>query len=273
MADREPNARFGRPTDDMTQPSHRAEHAAHDLHLIAAAADRDVDERTRLDADRQAADCSECASLLSDLRALDTALAALPRSIPVTRDFRLSAEQAARLGRGRGWRRLLRPFAPAASPSLRSLGNAFAALGLAGLLFTTVLPGLGPQAASLAGPAAAPSDQRTSEQSTKGGGSPVPAAAPSAAPAYVTNSGSSGAGGSETAPGDRGPVSQPGPTSGDAAFGGGVTPTDGRDLGSGGALTPTQSPSPLMYATLLSATLFLVGVALWLLRRLAARLA
>ncbi|HEV2005966.1 MAG TPA: hypothetical protein VGQ85_05060, partial [Candidatus Limnocylindrales bacterium] len=68
----------------------------------------------------------------------------LPRSIPApaARDFRISPDQARRLQRGNGLRRLLRPFGPGGMPSLRPLSAAFTTLGVAGLLFTLVLPGM-----------------------------------------------------------------------------------------------------------------------------------
>ena len=71
------------------------DHAAHDLEAIAARLD---DPASRTGADlADDARCPECAGLLADLRLLATAVSTLPAPTR-TRDFRLDASQAARLG-------------------------------------------------------------------------------------------------------------------------------------------------------------------------------
>lgn len=79
-------------------------HAAHDLELIAALAAGDAAGRERNLATAQLDACAECTRLYADLAAISAAMAELP--VPArTRDFRLTAEQAADL-RPRGWRGL-----------------------------------------------------------------------------------------------------------------------------------------------------------------------
>jgi anti-sigma factor RsiW len=144
VADREPQDRIGRPSGDMHDRLDRTPHADHDLLVIAAGTDPAADPAARSAADRQSAACDECDELARDLRAISAGLQSLPRSIPApaARDFRISPERARRLQRGNGLRRILRPFGPGGMPSLRPLSAAFTTLGVAGLLFTLVLPGM-----------------------------------------------------------------------------------------------------------------------------------
>src|SRR2546428_10332086 len=90
----------------VQQPS---PHSEHDVLLVAAAASGDLDGPELNRALDQTQTCAECADLLSDLRAIASATAALPAARR-TRDFRLTEADAARL-RPRGWRRLVRAFA------------------------------------------------------------------------------------------------------------------------------------------------------------------
>ena len=117
-----------------------AEHAQHDLELIAGHAAGDLADTQRSRADALIQSCASCADLRRDLVALAAATRMLPASA-APRDFRLTAAQAARLRRG-GWRKaLLRPFAAPRS-TIRPMAMAFTSLGLAGLLVTTILPSL-----------------------------------------------------------------------------------------------------------------------------------
>ena len=125
-------------TDSRRAP--RTDHSSHDTHLIAASVDRTADERTRAAAERQIAECAACAALFADLRAISSSLEALPRSLPVSRDFRLTAEQASSL-RARGWRAFLAGFR--GGPSIRPLASALTTLGVAGLVLTVALPNFG----------------------------------------------------------------------------------------------------------------------------------
>jgi len=142
----------------------RTPHADHDLLLIAAGIDPAADPAARAAAGRQSASCTECDELARDLRAIAAGLRSLPRSIsvPAARDFRIMPDQARRLQRGHGLRRLLRPFGAGGMPSLRPVAAAFTTLGVAGLLFTVVLPGMstfqattGSAPAAVSGPGAA----------------------------------------------------------------------------------------------------------------------
>jgi len=161
VADREPQRQDDRPTGEMTDAmrSERTDHVTHDLHVLAAAADRTVDDTTRSAAERQAADCRDCAALFADLRSISAGLAELPRELAVTRDFRISPERAARL-RPAGWRGLVQALF-GTGPSLRPFASALTTLGIAGLLLTVGLPGLVGGFSSAAG-GAAPAQERTS---------------------------------------------------------------------------------------------------------------
>ena len=139
---------------------HLPDHTTHDPELIAAYAAGDAAGSDLAGATELVAECTECAALHRDLRAIATALPELPAPVR-TRDFRLTPEQAASLAPS-GWRGLLAAFA---SPRFRlaaPLGTGLAAIGLAGLLLGTpgsVLPtaeGTGASAASRAAAQGAP---------------------------------------------------------------------------------------------------------------------
>lgn len=261
MADREPQDRLGRPNRDMHDTADRTPHADHDLLVIAAGVDPDADPAARAAAARLASSCAECDELARDLRAIAAGLQSLPRSIPApaARDFRISPEQARHLQRGNGLRRLLRPFGPGGIPSLRPLSAAFTTLGVAGLLFTLVLPGITTTAFRAAGGAApqavsAPAgagDAAASIPTTKENASTLVPAAPGAA------------------------VGSPAP-----AF------SSGRDFGTSRSLQPAQGPTSQDITTptsaasvsawsptaVLSVLLLAVGVLLFALRLAAYRL-
>lgn len=115
-------------------------HAQHDPDLIAGHAAGDLTDTDHSAADALLQSCATCADLRRDLLVIASATKALP-PISAPRDFRLSAEQAARLRRGGLVRTLLRPFAATRS-SVRPMAMAFTSLGLAGLLVANILPGL-----------------------------------------------------------------------------------------------------------------------------------
>ena len=149
-----------------------ADHAQHDLDLIAGHAAGDLTESERTRAGVLLSSCTSCVDLRHDLVAIATATQSLPALAAAPRDFRLTPAQAATLRRA-GWiKSLLRPFAAPRS-TVRPMAMAFTSLGLAGLLITTILPGLFGSAASRA-PATG-----------LGGGAPAStaAAAPNEAPA------------------------------------------------------------------------------------------
>ncbi len=113
-----------------------ARHALHDEELVAAFATGSVDD----DGDRSRAQqlvdrCAACRDLRQDLEAIGGAIrASASHTAAAPRDFRLSVEDAIRLGgtvRTRGvLGRLRRAFADFARP----LGASMVALGIAGLL-------------------------------------------------------------------------------------------------------------------------------------------
>jgi hypothetical protein len=160
----------------------RATHDGHDLELVARAAAGDIDAREVEAARLAIAGCGACAALEADLRAIAAATRDLgapgeATSIRAPRDFRLSAEDAARL-RQHGVLGLARPSAWVGGRA-RGLGGALATLGLVGLLVSTGLPGF-------SGGAASPSaGQELGATGQKDNASPVPAMGPLASDAYT----------------------------------------------------------------------------------------
>ena len=153
-------------------------HAGHDAAAVAAHAAGLADEDAARGAAMSVA-CTECALLAADLRALAAAtagLAATPARRPPGRDFRLSADDAARLAPGSLLDRLLgrRAIAARSAPTGRALqvfGGALMTLGLAGFALAGGLPG--PSRDGTAGGA---------YQTTTEAASPGPGAAGSLAP-------------------------------------------------------------------------------------------
>lgn len=126
---------------DPKHPAASADHAAHDLLLVAEAADRGGRLPHGL------ADCQECATLHDDLLAIAaaTGTAATP-SRP--RDFALTETDAQRL-RAPAWRRWLSGIGTPRDTLTRPLAIGLTTLGLAGLLMATLpatFPGLGSSA-------------------------------------------------------------------------------------------------------------------------------
>jgi hypothetical protein len=83
--------------------------------------------------------CGGCAALADDLLAIRGAMTALP-VLPRRRDYRLTAEDAARL-RPSGWRRLI-DWLAAPGSTVRPLATGLATLGVVGLLLTSGVPGM-----------------------------------------------------------------------------------------------------------------------------------
>ena len=191
----------------MTDP-----HPAHDRFLVAALASGDLggDERDRADA--LLAGCADCAQLASDLRSIAAATARLPVP-PRSRDFRLTAERAARL-RPAGWRRLLAAFAGPRLAFTRPLATGLTTLGIVGLLLAA-LPGFAGGPAGGAGAV---------EQPAPALGSEAPAGAlekaPSDAKAYLRASIGASPAPEAAPPGDGAlPVAPTAPPSGPPALG------------------------------------------------------
>lgn len=212
-------------------PRSATPHTTHDVVLLAAVADRDPDPVARQTVARMIGDCGQCAAIAEDLRLLAIGLADLPPSLPAPRDMRLTQADAARLRRGGLWRSILRPFGATGLPALRPLAGALTALGLAGLLLSTVPLGLPGRAAMFdvgkavgngaAVPAAstaavlAPTQLSAASDAAGGPGELAPSAAPrsaetarppttdttsqahaSSVPATIVPAGGAGAGGS-----------------------------------------------------------------------------
>jgi hypothetical protein len=126
----------------MTTRTHGPPSGSHDVHdrlLVAARAAGDLAGRDLDRAELLLAGCERCHGLLGELRAIAAATRSLPPAQrPATLDFRLSPERARRLARGRGWRRLLRPFGRTGIGTIRPLAATFTTLGVAGLLLAAL---------------------------------------------------------------------------------------------------------------------------------------
>jgi hypothetical protein len=250
-----------------------ASHADHDPLLVAAFAAGDLAPADLERAVLLAYTCSECALLEADLRAIATATAALPKALR-TRDFSLSARDAARLRR-RGWRGLVGTLAGPRSAALKPLATGLTTLGIAGLLLAA-LPAmqLGGSAAPPPGPAApaaAPSGAGTGSDTN--GFAPAASAAPTRLRAYGAES---------EPPRDSVPVSRPvgSPVAveqdrGDAGPGvaGGEPSAQPEPAAPPVVPAPTapvvRGPSPL---AVLSAAFLVLGLALFVIRWTARRL-
>jgi len=170
----------------MTDPLRRnapAEHARHDLAIVAALAARaaDMDETETATARAQVASCTACADALDDFVALQTTLPATATP-GRPRDFRLSPADAQRLHRS-GWRRFLTYFGSPRDGFSRPLAIGLTTLGLAGVLLASI-----PSASLMGGSGgAAPANeaapiQQAAPAPAAGGAAPA-ASASAAAPA------------------------------------------------------------------------------------------
>ena len=165
-------------------------HHDHDLALVAALAAGDAQGRDHTRATELVTSCAECALVRDDLVALASSLHSLPAPRR-TRDYRLTAEQAAAL-RPTGWRRFLGAFGGTGFRFATPVGTAMATLGIAGLLLSAIPSSLpagttGDGTNSAAGVPAAASDAAILESAVPSlgyglsGGSAIPDASPSAA--------------------------------------------------------------------------------------------
>jgi len=266
-----------------------AAHAGHDELLIARLFGGDVDAGERARAASLMAECVECASLFADLDGIAEATAVLP--VPSRpRDFSLTEEDAARLGRrSRRW--------PAFSGSglRRSLGGSLAALGLAGLILTSTVSVLGGMVAT-SGTTAADLNQKALSVSAAGsaefganGGVPAAAAteasAPTAGPAWSvaaapplpstpapTGDADAGTHGNSTAA----PVDQPSPGTG-PVFAGATSETksaggtDGTERTSGASEATGNGMDARLVWLVGFGLAFAIGLALLLLPRILRR--
>jgi hypothetical protein len=197
-----------------------ARHALHDEELVAAFAAGDVDDAADTERARSFVDrCAMCRELHDDLRQIRSAVqgsgsaAQRAATMPAPRDFRLTAEDAARLRPGSpiarlgsqlGWGgRLRRGVATFGRP----LGAGLATLGVAGLLIGSLTLNGSPFALMVGGAASA-----------------------SGAPPGVDQT--------VGAPGqsEHSRTSAPGPTTKDSAYGGPTVPAGGAGLPAAGLL-------------------------------------
>lgn len=224
-------------------------HDTHDRLLVAARAAGDVTGRDQARAELLLAGCDGCRELLGDLRAIAASTRDLPpMQRPAALDFRLTPDHAAALARGRGWRRLLRPFGRTGNGTIRPLAAAFTTLGVAGLLLAAL-----PMLPFAGGAASLPGDAATSEMRQL----QVVTFEPSVAP----NPGQTGTGEKATA----GPAGLAAPAPGD----------DGARIGDTGTVpTGVESNSPRGPAPLvvLGSGFLGLGIGLYLLRWAALRL-
>jgi hypothetical protein len=254
----------------MAHPN-AADHAVHDALLIAGHAAGDLIDVERARAEALLAACPACSDLRRDLVAIAAATRSVPAPAALTRDLRLTAEQAERLRRGSWLRGFLRPFAAAGSP-IRPMAAAFTSLGLVGLLVGVTLTS-GPGAALFSAfsgsersnggpvPAAAEGEQQGGGNAYEPNRTPaLPLAADASERAVAVEMSSGGAGRDNGV--DRATI-VPGPSSAAAnstQAAGGAT---GKSLDDGLAPTPVpvapQPPSPLI-----AGSLALLGIGLLL---------
>ena len=164
-------------------PADHPNHHLHDVTLVAGHAAGDLTDSEPARAQALIDSCHPCADLHRDLIAIAAATRALPNLATAPRDFRLNAEQAARLTRGSWLRAALRPFASARSAT-RPMAAAFTSLGIAGLLVVTIMPGL-------FGSAAGPGAQRENTPASAPMGTNEPAIAPGVSVTSLGEDGSS----------------------------------------------------------------------------------
>ena len=211
-----------------------SEHALHEPFLVARAVADDLAPHERDAADALLRDCSECASLAADLRAVSAALATgLPRPTR-PRDFRLTPDQVAS-ARGS---RLGRAAAALAGPRLRliqPLGAAALSMGIAVAVLGTMLAtpfggGAGtPDTDRFAGSAAASSPAPAQRQEAAAA---TTAAAATAAAAETTAAETAAASPAGSGGGDSGPAE------------GGGSPTHAIDTAGGERPVPTTGALP-----------------------------
>jgi hypothetical protein len=246
-----------------------ASHADHDLVLVAARAAGDVEAAERTRADELLASCAACAQIAADLRAIAVATAALPAPVR-TRDFTLRPQDADRL-RPSGWRRLVTAFGATRLELIRPLAPALTTLGLVGLLVSGLPLVQGSGGAFFSGSSAAAASPAASSAPA-----PAVAAAPAASAAASADTGLSTVKGTAPAPSlpERtvgGPIAgaaSPSPISDTTAEGShgpraATTPPPSVGVGPGIA----AGPEPNVPLAVASATLLILGLALFGLRR------
>ena len=279
-----PNVRSVTPTD----------HDHHDSMLVAALAADDLAGTDRDQALGLIGSCSDCAALHDDLQAIARATATVPPPLSgLTRDFRITPEQAGRL-KPKAWRRILRGLA--IPPAIAApLGVGLATFGLFGLLIGNL--SLGGSAASApmaasggAAPAGAAGQEngpaRASAVTDVGVAGEFPSAAASSAPnAPAASAAAASAGAAASNPGGYVAGLPTVPSSGGGTLGsvpgasGGTGPTSLTGASAepttksvqGSDSEPTArdvAPSPIPLQTILLVAVIVVGLGLLVLSRL-----
>jgi hypothetical protein len=272
---REPLVATARLTGDMQTT---ASHASHDTILVATLADHSLAASEREAAEALVAACSLCAALHADLVALTAATRAM--ATPARpRDYSLTPADSARLRPG-GWRRWIAAFGTSRDVLSRPLAVGLTTLGLAGLLVATVpavmqgLPTAGSGASStILSTVGAPLPQGGAELGTD---MSVPAAGAPSVNGVLPDAVAS--------PPDRSGAAVAAPStiggaSSDPGFG---AVTNGTAKGSAAesapsdlTATPTNrvasAPSSISPMLLVSGALVILGVGLFLIRRVARR--
>ena len=157
------------------KPGSTTAHANHDESLVVRLYGNDVGPEERSRALDLVAGCEECAALFADLGQIASATVELP--IPARpRDFSLTAEDATRLrperqARGRSfWRGMS-----------GSLGGAFAALGLAGILVAGATTAFAPAAQTASLAYSSSQEDQAGNQNARGAAAGASSAQPNAA--------------------------------------------------------------------------------------------
>jgi hypothetical protein len=132
-------------------------HTSHDRLLVVAGLDADMSTAERLRLERQLRDCADCRVLAAELAAISASIRSDLPQPRRPRDFRLSADQAARL-RGSPISRLLERLAAPGFAALQPLAGVAMALGLTLIVLNSVSLPFGGSAAA---PAALNADDRT----------------------------------------------------------------------------------------------------------------
>ncbi len=259
----------------MTPRTPPADHADHDVLLVAALAAGDTSPAEREIAEAQLRACPECAALAADLTSIARATAALPPA-QRPRDFFLTPADARRL-RPTGWRRLLGWLA-APSSLARPLAASFTTLGVAGLLLAG-LSGLslsfgsaGAAPAASSGQYLLPAGQDSHAEATAGAGAKAPSPADGRGSALYPSAAASAPvpGASEPAVAQATPIaSTHGATAGPAAPPTASVTAGAVDLRDQRTEASSQGANPLVLG---SAALLLVGVGLFALRAAGRRL-
>jgi anti-sigma factor RsiW len=241
-----------------------AAHAAHDPLLIARLYGDDLDQRDLERARELVAACQDCSALLAEYTAIASATASLP--VPARpRDFRLTEADGARL-RPRaakapafGWLGFVRP-----------IGNAFVAVGLAGVVIAGSLSLLLPGASLLDNGPRAGSQLSASEGSPSSSPPDYTVGSPEANGDHVPSPSGSSAVAAYDSPGTKGSGDAGGPGGASTSSG---SPTNDEAPGGGGAAEAAGPGGPdLLPAVLIgSFGLLVLGLAIVLTTRRSSR--